>query len=135
MPKYKSFDVIALRGEGVSFETNSLIGIQYFKIDGSSSTIRYNRSSSNTRIFQNGIGISMNLVDDADFYHLSIQMNYYKTKDTAKIYGSYQHSQSNVTLAQSQKYTLSANGYGNVIAFDDSVKRNYDGMSGVYLSV
>ena len=53
----------------------------------------------------------------------------------AKVYGAYRHAQGNLTLAQSQKYTIDSSGYGGVIKFDNSVKNYYDAMSGVYISV
>ena len=135
MPKYRSYDVLALRGEGVSFASDSLVGIQSYKVNGKASTVGYNRTSSNTKIFQNGVGISMNLVDDADFYQLTMKIDYVKTSNSAKIYGAYQHSQADITLTQSQKYSLSPDGYGNVIKFDNSVKSYFDNMAGVSISV
>lgn len=135
MPKYRSYDVLALRGEGVRFVSDSLVGIQSYKVNGKASTIGYNRTSSNTKILQNGVGISMNLVDDADFYQLTMKIDYVKTSNNAKIYGAYQHSQADITLAQSQKYSLSSDGYGNVVKFDSSVKSYFDNMAGVSISV
>ena len=64
-----------------------------------------------------------------------LEIGFYKTSNSAIIYGSYQHSQRNVTLSQSQNYVLSPNGLGGVIDFSSSVEKYYDGMGGVSISV
>lgn len=127
MPKYRSYDVIAIRGENVNFNTSGILGTQFYNND----NINYTSQTKNTKVYSNGVGISMNLVDNASSYTLELKASYTKTNANAKIYGSYQHAQTNVTLAQSQKYTISSNGYGSVVQFDSDVKKYYDGMNGV----
>lgn len=48
-----------------------------------------------------------------------------------KIYVSYQHADSAVSLANSRLYNFSYNGYGHVFAFNQSVRSHYDDMGGL----
>ena len=134
-PAYKSFDVIALRGEGVEFYDYEIYGKQSYIQNNEKGEIFYSKSSNNTKVFANGVGISMNLVDGASDFELMLEIGFYKTSNSAIIYGSYQHSQRNVTLSQSQNYVLSPNGLGGVIDFSSSVEKYYDGMGGVSISL
>lgn len=134
-PAYKSFDVIALRGEGVEFYDYEIYGKQSYIQNNEKGEIFYSKSSNNTKVFANGVGISMNLVDGASDFELMLEIGFYKTSNSAIIYGSYQHSQRNVTLSQSQNYVLSPNGLGGVIDFSSSVEKYYDGMGGVSILV
>lgn len=132
-PVYRSYDVIALRGANVSFNNASLLGYQYY--NNGSNKIIYDYSSNNTKKFSNGIGVSMNMVDNATDYIMSLSVDYSVIGSSGTIYGSYQHSQRDITLAQSKNYSLSPSGYGNVILFDSSVAPYFDGMTGVSISV
>lgn len=134
-PAVRSYDVIALRGEGVSFNSATLDGKQIYIKNGNQETINYTKNSNNTQIFENGVGISMNLVDGATKYILRLNIQYTKENNNATIYGSYQHSQRNITLNQSKHYILSSSGLGNVLAFDSAVKSYFDGMGGVFINV
>lgn len=134
-PAVRSYDVIALRGEGVSFNSATLDGKQIYIKNGNQETINYTKNSNNTQIFENGVGISMNLVDGATKYILRLNIQYTKENNNATIYGSYQHSQRNITLNQSKHYILSSSGLGNVLAFDSTVKSYFDGMGGVFINV
>ena len=52
-----------------------------------------------------------------------------------KVYGTYQHAKSSVSLSESQNYSFSSQGLGGVLKFNkDSIKNKYDGMNGVSLS-
>ncbi len=134
-PSVRSYDVIAIRGEGVSFIGSTVSGKQSYVKNENKETIEYKINSNNTQIFGNGVGISMNLVDGATDYTLELNIRYTKNSSNATIYGSYQHSQRNITLDQSQRYTLSSNGFGNVLDFDSTVKSYFDGMGGVSIEV
>lgn len=130
MPQYRSYDVIALRWEG--FQMNSFNGKQLGKINGNNSTVTYNSSSSNSKIATNGVGISMNLYDEATFLELSLNVTGVITGNTMNVYGTYQHAQGNLTLSESKSYLFSSNGLGNVLFYSDSNIRNmYDNMDGV----
>lgn len=134
-PTYKSCDVIAVRGNGIRFYNYNILGKQNYIKNGELGEVTYNSNSNNTKIFDNGIGISMNLVDGASDYELTLEVGYYKTGNTGTVYGSYQHAQRNVSLSQSQNYSLSSNGLGGVIDFSSSVRNYYDGMGGVSISI
>lgn len=135
IPKYKSFDVIALRGENVAFENIKVQGKQIYTKDNTINTIHYNYNGLNTKVFHNGIGISMNLVDGASEYTLTLSVPYIITGDNPIIYGNYQHAIKNIDLNTSKKYSLSPQGYGKVIQFEDPVKPYYDGMRGVNINL
>lgn len=134
-PAVRSFDVIALRGVGVTFDYDSINGIQDYYLNNSKSSIFYNSTSENVKLFSNGFGVSMNLVNGASNYSLSLSINYFKDINNGTVYGTYQHSQRDISLSQSQRYTISANGYGGVLDFDSSVEDYFDGMGGVSINV
>lgn len=134
-PKYRSYDVIALRGENVNFQNSSIAGIQSYNLNNSNQKINYNSNSGNIKSFSNGFGLSMNLVDNATSYKMTLKVKYSVTGSNPKIYGTYQHSQRNISLAQSKSYSLSASGYGKVLLFDNTVKSYFDAMDGVSISL
>lgn len=134
-PKVQSFDVLALRGEDIVFDSNNIQGVQFYNKNGSFQYIEYSDSTINTKIFGNGVGISMNLVDDASDYKLRLSVPYSITGNKPFIYGSYQHAVRNVSLNTSQKYLLNSKGYGKVILFDNPVNTYYDAMGGVSINL
>ena len=74
----------------------------------------------------------MNLFDNGvESFMLDILIKV-KNANLGTVYASYQHAvTNNITLAESQKYTLSSSGLGNVINFTSSTTRKkYDGMAG-----
>ncbi len=134
-PAVRSFDVIALRGVGVTFDYDSINGSQSYSLNNNVSKIYYYNNSDNVKLFSNGFGVSMNLVNGASNYSLSLNINYFKDVNNGTVYGTYQHSQRDISLSQSQRYTISANGYGGVLDFDSSVEDYFDGMGGVSINV
>lgn len=134
-PKFKSYDVIALYSEDVIFESSTIIGSQQYFLNNNLSIIKYNRASDNLKLFSNGIGISMNLVDNGTGHHLSLLSSYHKKIESANIYGSYRHSQSNISLNKSQKYELSLDDTKDIIKFDRTVVSYYDNMTAVNIKV
>ncbi len=135
VPTMQTFDVIAMRTEGVNFNVSSLSGTQSYFKDGSYGAVGYTYTSNNTKIFNNGLGISMNLVDGGTNFRLSMSVAYNITGSYPKVYGTYQHATKDISLANSQKYTLSSLGFGKVVLFDDSVKGYYDQFGGVDVSL
>lgn len=130
MPQYRSYDVIAMRWTG--FKMISFNGVQIGKIGGQENTVLYDSSSSNVKTDTNGIGISMNLYDDATTLDLSLNVNGKITETSMDVYGTYQHAQGNLTLADSKSYSFSSNGLGEVLYYSNTNIRNmYDNMSGV----
>lgn len=134
-PAVRSFDVIALRGVGVTFDYDSIKGTQNYSLNNNTSKIYYYNDSENVKLLSNGFGVSMNLVNGASNYRLSLSINYFKDVNNGTVYGTYQHSQRDISLSQSQRYTISANGYGGVLDFDSSVEDYFDGMGGVSINV
>ena len=140
LPKVRSFDVIALRPETnsmtINVNSNTISGYQNW--DGN--VINYNGSSSNTKKSSSftgngGIGISMNIVDNvSSSLETSMTVIFLCGNSNFSIAGTYQHATSDVTLAQSQNYSFSSSGYGNVLSFASSVASKYDDMQGVKLT-
>lgn len=139
IPSTKSYDVIAIRPGNLSGTININNGMisGYQKWDGN--IINYNSSSENTKIVssglsqgQGGVGISMNIVDSVNSsLQNSITVTFISGANPFTAYGSYQHAQSNVTLAQSKDYSINSSGLGGVINFSSSVRGRYDAMQGV----
>lgn len=80
----------------------------------------------------NGFGVSVKLPTSANNI---IVTQSFKVSGNGHIYASYQHAKKTISKANSQKYSISLSGYGNVFLFNDSVKSYYDGMGGVDISV
>lgn len=129
-PKYKSYDVIALTFNGCGFNANDVFGEQKAIFNNNTELSRYSASSQNTVILSNGIGISMNLMNDALSYTLTLKIPY---SGHGTIYGNYRHAQSNVTLSQSQNYYLNSN--GNIIFNLTSTNDKFDTISPVWIDV
>ena len=129
-PKYKSFDVISIMSDEVNFNANTIIGEQKATLSNGNSFVNYSITTQNTRILGNGIGISMNLVNDAIYYELSLSVSY---SGSGRIYGNYRHAQSNVSLSQSQSYYFE-NG-GNIVFNNTSINDKYDIINPVWINV
>ena len=129
-PKVKSADIIAVRFNG-SASLYNFWGEQHYTNSSGKQLVSYNNTVTNSQVFSNGLGISMNLVDAGSNFKCYLAWNGYSS-GTLNIYASYQHATSNVTVADSKKYTLSSSGLGNVIKFNSSsISNKYDGMQGV----
>lgn len=128
-PKYKSYDVIAIMSNDVTFYVSSLVALQTATVGSSTEYAHYNYNNQNVKIFDRGIGISMNLINDATYYVLDMTIRYY---GSGLVYGNYRHAQSNVTLAQSQDYYLSN---GNIVFNNSSISNKYDSISPVQINV
>lgn len=133
IPQYRSFDVIGVRGEGFTFRNGSQTGRQIYKIKstGEFDYVRYAWNGTNIKKFNDGFGISMNIVN-TDILQLSISLDcdVVPTKEYPMLFGSYQHVQHNITLAQSQNYTLGGAGLGGVFVYPYSISQYFDGMAG-----
>ncbi len=136
MPKVKKYDVIASRWEGNAIYKGGIEGVQNVKLkDGRNDFSMYNLEAGFDHIVfgSKGVGISMNLYDDAT--EIVNSMSYYLSNASkSKIIGTYQHaSNSTITLAESTSYSFTANGLGGCILFKTTAINNkYDGMKGVY---
>ena len=135
-PYIKSYDVIAMRTDDATVTEGTQEGTQaYIYSNGNVGYVNYSNNGTNMVKASNGFGISMNLVDDANTYQCTIEAIVKATTKWATVYGSYQHAATNVTLAQSKSYTISHNGYGEVINFATAVQNDYDGMQGVSIAL
>ena len=55
---------------------------------------------------------------------------------SGRVYGSYQHAASSISLNNAKKFTIGNGGLGNVFKFSSpSIASKYDGMGGVYTDV
>lgn len=123
-PVIRSYDVIGVRFDGVSL-SESTISTQVKSSAGTS-------SFDNLKLYTNGFGVSVKLPSDAT--NIIIDQKFYTTT-SGRIYASYQHVTSNVTLATSKLYTISSSGYGGVFNFYGAALDKYDGMGGVNISL
>jgi hypothetical protein len=119
-PKINSYDVI-----GARLSETSLLDEPKTTIVSSNQT----SYSTDTLKFTNGFGTSIKVPSNCT--SLTINQTY-KVSIGGTVYASYQHATKNVTLKESQNYTISSSGYGSVFAFNNSA---YDGMRGVKMDV
>ncbi|MGN0270258.1 MAG: hypothetical protein ACI4CX_06135 [Candidatus Weimeria sp.] len=133
IPSTKSYDVIAIRIGSAAMELHYNDPISgYQKYDGQ--VISYNSSSSNLKKASKGIGLSMNIKDNvSSSLENSLTVQLLKGQGNLKIFGTYQHAQSPVTLSESKSYSF-GDGLGSVLVFSNSsIGNKYDGMKGVSL--
>lgn len=134
IPSVRSYDVIGVRGFDFDFRNGSQTGEQIYILDGDYTVIDYAWDGTNIQKHDNGFGISMNIVNsDITFLQLSVDCDIKATSSSPAVYASYQHAQQNLSLADSQNYTLGGSGLGNVFIFPYSISQKYDGMGGVYI--
>lgn len=129
-PKVKSYDIIAIRvNQNVKISADgNCYGKQYADND----VITYKGDSSNIKSSKTGLGISMNLVDNASKHKLELYANVAANNQSMIIFGTYQHAISDVTLSKSQKYNFSSKGMGGVIDFTTTeVYEKYDQTPGL----
>ena len=134
-PATKSFDVTAMRVDGGYIIDGTQDGTQTYWKDGSYDYINYGWNGTNIRKFDHGFGISMNLVNGASYFETDISADIKITSSNAEAFGTYQHAVTDLTLDQSQSYTISHNGLGGVLNFTNSVYNYYDRMTGVSISL
>ena len=77
----------------------------------------------------------MNLVNGGTEFETDISANVVATSEYAMAYGTYQHAVTDVSLDESQSYTISHNGFGGVLNFATGVQNKYDGMNGISISL
>lgn len=136
IPTTRVFDVIGFRGDGFSFRNGSQTGTQnYVDASGNYHSINYSWNGTNIKKFDDGYGISMNLVNPT-IQALVLDTSCDVVQDVTHpvIFGAYEHAINNsVTLAQSQNYTMGGAGLGGVFVYPYSISSKYDGMSGVQI--
>jgi len=135
IPNTRSFDVIGFRGYGFEFMNGTQSGEQIYYLNNFYNAINYAWNGTNIKRFDNGFGISMNIVNsDIQALQLTLEGDVKPTMSAPELFGSYQHAVADVTLAQSQNYTLDGVGLGGVFVFPYNTIQKYDGMSGVRLT-
>lgn len=134
-PVTQSYDVTAMRVEDAYIVDGSQTGLQIYKKNGTTGSVNYSPNGTNIRKEDDGFGISMNLVNNATNYETDISANVVATSQYAKAYGTYQHAVTDVSLDESQSYTISHNGFGDVVNFATGVQNLYDRMNGVSISL
>lgn len=135
VPAIKSFDVLAVRWTNGATLLDAT-GKQTSKNGSTYRVTNYSYNGTNMKVASNGVGISMNLHDNASDYVLEMWTKQ-SASSTGTVYATYQHARnSNLsTLAQSQSYTFSENGLGKVLYYNNATIRGYyDGMQGVSLN-
>jgi hypothetical protein len=125
-PIVKSFDIIATRWTG-NYIVNDATGAQEYW---DNSSINYSYLGSNMVKYNNGVGISMNLVDSGATYKL--YLNVKGTGTFGHAYGTYQHATSNISLSTSKSYTFSSTGLGGVL--NHNYSSYFDNMQGVMIT-
>ena len=134
IPSTRSFDVIGIRGFGLSFRNGSQSGEQIYKLNGEYQRISYAWNGTNIKKFDEGFGISMNIVNDnITALEVSVDCDVTPTQSSPALYGSYQHAVASVSLSQSQNYTLGGSGLGRVFVYPYSISQKYDGMTGLQI--
>ena len=122
-PTVRSYDVM-----GAYLYNTSLIGSPTTYL----SSTQGGQVFTNYRMFSNGFGISIQLPQYAS--DLRINQNF-RVEEQGTVYASYQHAMRNISLANSQNYTLSRVGYGNVFNFSGVAANTYDRMNGVEITL
>lgn len=133
LPTIRSFDVLAVRVEGdYTFWLDSENTNGYQEWDGN--RIDYNRDKCPDyfKIFSDGVGLSMNLSDDAkQSIECKLIVCIGSGADDVLAVGTYQHASKTSTLAKSKKYTIDILGYGGVVDFNSSVEDLYEQGAGL----
>lgn len=128
MPATRSYDVMGIRFNGVKLN-GSIVVKQYDNINGSRFI-----SSGNYSMFSNGFGVSF-LLPNGNLNELEEHIEF-RYSGSGTIYGTYQHAQRSLSLADSKKYSISSLGLGSVLKFaSTTISDKYDKMNGVSINV
>ena len=122
-PSVTSWDVIGAYLDGISLKAHSHTYV---------STTNTTTYFDNLQTESDGLGNSVNLPDDGT--DIIVNMDFTVSRG-GTVFGSYQHSTENTTLANSKLYHIDFCGYGNVFDFYGTAFGVYDGMNGVDIDV
>lgn len=122
-PKNRSYDVMGAYLEGVSRVGEVITKLVYNN---------GNYTSNELKSWSNGFGVSIKL--PASGSNINVTQSFV-TSLGGTIYASYQHSTSNITLANSKSYTIGKTGLGNVFIFSNGLGSKFDAMSGISINV
>ncbi len=128
LPDMKSFDIMGFR-----WSNNLVIDEWKVKQDYGYGVINYSLTGNNTKYNSNGVGTSMNLLNDATgalLCYMEFTGHFTSSAETT-VSGSYQHAWKDVTLEQSQEYTFNSAGLGNVFYYPSTIRSLYTNFDGV----
>lgn len=145
LPSVRSYDILAFRPSKTSYisagvDSSTLYGIQHWS--STQSDIKYPASSSNVKFTDGGVGVSMNLVDDATELYLKAGARFAVSAGSNSddkgfvVFGTYQHATKDVSLSDSQKYNISSAGMGGVLKFKNNKEYySYDNTPGLSVTL
>lgn len=123
-PNVRSYDLI-----GTYLNGPSLYGSASAKLTYSGGLIY----PSATKTPGNGYGAVLKLPSGGSSI---IASTTFTVSGSGRVYGSYQHAKSSISLANANSYTISSSGLGQVFKFSNlNIRSKYDGMSGVFTDV
>lgn len=147
LPTVRSYDVIGVRPTSrCTLYTTGNIKNVWGRQDSDVGRTDYAGTSSHVKIKgtkigdsyvmsgSGGAGISMNLYDNATRITCTFGMTVMPNTEVLSAFGTYQHATETVSLAESQNYSFSQDGYGNVFLFAASVRNKYDYTQGMLVS-
>lgn len=122
-PSVRSYDVIGARLSGPS-----MFGSGSAKLTYSGGTI----TPSATKQPGNGYGAVLKLPSGGNSI---IASTTFTVSGSGRIYGSYQHAKTSVSLNNANSYSIGSGGLGNVFIYSSSIASKYDQMGGVFTDV
>lgn len=123
-PNIRSYDLIGAYLENVNrLDVPSTIVVVDNSTRQNFDTVKYDN---------NGFGVSVLLPITTGNIKVS---QTFKTSKGGTVYASYQHANKSISLINSNAYTISKNGFGNVFNFIGNVANIYDKMNGVSINV
>ncbi|MGN1370764.1 MAG: hypothetical protein ACI4XM_00580 [Candidatus Coprovivens sp.] len=138
IPSIKSFDSIGVYYIG--FNLTSANGYQYYKTNTSTTeqVINYGYKGTNMKIDKSGRGVSIsqNIINDVSS-GLKNELWVYGTEGSEyspKVFVSYQHAVTDISLNTSHNFTFSPSGIGGVFDWNTSYS-NWDNMKGLCYNV
>lgn len=126
IPATRSYDVMAVRLENSTLR--EVVSCQQtYKLNNQV----YN-SNVSFKILTNGFGASFKL-PEGNITELEEYIEFkYNGTGNGTIYGTYQHAQKSLTLAESRSYTISSIGLGKVLKFsNNTISDKFDKMTGI----
>lgn len=125
-PKIRSYDVLAVRLQGLSLG-RILSFKQIYNYNGSMKV----NTSSTQKTFNNGFGESFLLPKGENLESVVT----FVVNGSGKVFATYQHATSNISLNESTNYSLSELGLGSVLLFNNGIGEKYDRMAGVNINI
>lgn len=125
-PKIRSYDVLGVRLQNLSL--NRVLSFRQVYND--NGTVKTSNEAF-LKQYSNGFGETF-LLSDKSNLECSVT---FLVKGSGKVFATYQHAASKVSLSDSTNYTLSELGLGSVLLFNNEIGEKYDKMAGVNISI